>query len=88
MLVRIIVRQPALRRFFSAAPPTSSGIEHAVEFKKTGSRHKQDIKDYKCSEYLHFNVYSYYDPEVTMLQSRVAQPTPKKPDVLPSVKSK
>uniref|UniRef100_A0A1I7ZEN0 NADH dehydrogenase [ubiquinone] flavoprotein 3, mitochondrial n=1 Tax=Steinernema glaseri TaxID=37863 RepID=A0A1I7ZEN0_9BILA len=86
MFLRVIARQPAFRRCFSAAPPTSSGIEHAIEFKKIGGRHQQDFKDYKCSEYLHFNTYSYYNAEIDMLKMRVPQPTNKKPDVLPSIK--
>lgn len=43
---------------------TSTGIEHAVKFQQIGKQHKQNFKDYKCSEYLHFSTYSYYDKEV------------------------
>ncbi|TMS39372.1 hypothetical protein L596_005907 [Steinernema carpocapsae] len=88
MLVRVLSRQPAVfRRLFSAAPPSSSGIEHAEEFKKIGARHKMEPSAYKCSEYLNFRTYSYYDTEVAMAKSRVVQPSNKKPDVLPSMKN-
>lgn len=47
------------------APQVPTGIQYAEEAKQLGhSRHKQDFKDYKCSEYLHFNQLSYYDVEV------------------------
>uniref|UniRef100_A0A7E4ULU3 NADH dehydrogenase [ubiquinone] flavoprotein 3, mitochondrial n=1 Tax=Panagrellus redivivus TaxID=6233 RepID=A0A7E4ULU3_PANRE len=74
------------KRFVSAAPKASTGIEHAEKFKQIGKSHKQDFKDYKCSEYLHYNTYSYYNPENEMKAFRVPQPTNKKPDVQPSVK--
>lgn len=44
---------------------TSSGIEHALKFQEIGKNHKQDLKDYKCNEYLHFSTYSFYDKEVS-----------------------
>lgn len=43
----------------------STGIEHALKFKQTGKGHKQDFKDYKCSEYLHYNQLSFYTSEVS-----------------------
>uniref|UniRef100_A0AC35UDR6 NADH dehydrogenase [ubiquinone] flavoprotein 3, mitochondrial n=1 Tax=Rhabditophanes sp. KR3021 TaxID=114890 RepID=A0AC35UDR6_9BILA len=68
---------------FSAAPATTTGIEHANKFKAIGKGHQQDFKDYKCIEYLNFNKWSFYDKDVDMASFRVQQPTNKKPDVLP-----
>ena len=48
----------------SAAPVFSTGIEHATSLKKVNTK-PVDWKEYKCSEYLHFSKYSYYDPEVS-----------------------
>uniref|UniRef100_A0A0N4Z7A8 NADH dehydrogenase [ubiquinone] flavoprotein 3, mitochondrial n=1 Tax=Parastrongyloides trichosuri TaxID=131310 RepID=A0A0N4Z7A8_PARTI len=70
----------------SAAPKSTTGIEHADKFKEIGSRHKQDFKDYKCIEYLNFNKWSFYDKEVEMMSLRVPQPSNKKPDVAPKVR--
>uniref|UniRef100_A0A0N5BKE9 NADH dehydrogenase [ubiquinone] flavoprotein 3, mitochondrial n=1 Tax=Strongyloides papillosus TaxID=174720 RepID=A0A0N5BKE9_STREA len=74
-----------VKESISAAPKSTTGIEHADAFKQTGLRHKQDFKDYKCSEYLNFNKWSFYDKEVDMMSHRVSQPTNKKPDVAPKV---
>ncbi|KAE9556378.1 hypothetical protein FO519_000418 [Halicephalobus sp. NKZ332] len=71
------------RRFVSAAPPTTTGIEHALKAKQVGRSHKQDFKDYKCIDYLNYNKYSFYDLENKVNPSRVPQPTNKKPDVMP-----
>ncbi|CAJ0573277.1 unnamed protein product, partial [Mesorhabditis spiculigera] len=70
----------------SAAPKTTTGIEHAEAYAKAGRATRVDPKAYLCDEYLHFNVYSYYDAEVKMSAARVPQPTNKKPDVMPRVK--
>lgn len=43
---------------------TSTGIEHALQQRKLGDQNKQNFKDYKCSEYLNFNQFSYYNIEV------------------------
>ena len=52
-------------RFASAVPSAgSTGIEHANKFNEIGKRYKQDFKDYKCIDYLHYNTFSYYDVEV------------------------
>ncbi|KAI6176326.1 Reduced folate carrier [Aphelenchoides bicaudatus] len=64
----------------------STGIEHAIKFKQLGQKHKQDFKDYKCSEYLHYSTYSFYDKENDINPSRVPQPTNKEPDVEPKFK--
>lgn len=50
----------------SVAPQVPTGIEYAEESKRLGhtKQHKQDFKDYKCAEYLHYNRFSYYDVEV------------------------
>ena len=55
-----------LKRFVSAAPPTTTGIEHALKSKQVGKSHKQDFKDYKCIDYLNYNKYSFYDFEVCL----------------------
>ncbi|KAF8370946.1 hypothetical protein PRIPAC_77375 [Pristionchus pacificus] len=69
----------------SAAPKITTGIEHATALKKVNPK-PADWSQYKCSEYLHFNKHSFYDPELQMASHRVAQPTNKKPDVAPSFK--
>lgn len=46
---------------------TSTGIEHAIKFKKIGENNKQSFNDYKCIEYLNFNKDSYYNIEVNFL---------------------
>ncbi|CAJ0581218.1 unnamed protein product, partial [Mesorhabditis spiculigera] len=82
-----LVAQVSRRLAQSAAPKTSTGIEHAESYKKSGHASPAAPKLYKCGEdYLHFNVYSYYDLETKMSTNRVPQPTNKKPDVKPSVK--
>lgn len=43
---------------------TLTGIEHALAQRKLGEKNKQDFKNYKCNDYLHFNKYSYYNTEV------------------------
>uniref|UniRef100_A0A915DZA3 NADH dehydrogenase [ubiquinone] flavoprotein 3, mitochondrial n=1 Tax=Ditylenchus dipsaci TaxID=166011 RepID=A0A915DZA3_9BILA len=66
---------------------TSTGIEHALKYNQLGiSKYKKDAKDYKCSEYLHFNTYSFYDKEIELQQYRAEQPSNQKPDVEPKLK--
>uniref|UniRef100_A0A915DZB3 NADH dehydrogenase [ubiquinone] flavoprotein 3, mitochondrial n=1 Tax=Ditylenchus dipsaci TaxID=166011 RepID=A0A915DZB3_9BILA len=66
---------------------TSTGIEHALKYNQVGiSKYKKDAKDYKCSEYLHFNTYSFYDKEIELQQYRAEQPSNQKPDVEPKLK--
>ncbi|PAV74645.1 hypothetical protein WR25_25645 [Diploscapter pachys] len=47
----------------SAAPKIITGIEYAEAFKKQGGGNP-NWADYKCSEYLNMNKYSYYDTEM------------------------
>ncbi|CAJ0941102.1 unnamed protein product, partial [Mesorhabditis belari] len=71
----------------SAAPKTSTGIEHAESYKKSGLAKPADPKLYTCgTDYLHYNKYSYYDLESTMSGGRVTQPTNSKPDTPPRMK--
>lgn len=65
----LLVRAPThlTVRFVSAAPSVTTGIEHAIKFKEIGKRYQQDFKDYKCSDYLHYNRLSFYDFEVCFL---------------------
>ena len=62
------------KRFVSAAPPTTTGIEHALKTKQVGKSHKQDFKDYKCIDYLNYNKYSFYDLEVCLLSASLEVP--------------
>ncbi|ETN74870.1 hypothetical protein NECAME_12681, partial [Necator americanus] len=73
------------RGIASAAPKTSTGIEHADSLAKAGGR-KANWKLYKVGDYLNMNNYSFYQAEITMAKHRLQQPTNKKPDVLPKVK--
>uniref|UniRef100_A0A914XYR2 NADH dehydrogenase [ubiquinone] flavoprotein 3, mitochondrial n=1 Tax=Panagrolaimus superbus TaxID=310955 RepID=A0A914XYR2_9BILA len=75
-------------RLASTTVPSTgtTGIEHAIKFKEIGKRHKQDFKDYKCIDYLNYNIFSYYDIENDMKKYRVAQPSKDTPDTLPSIK--
>ncbi|KAK6750793.1 hypothetical protein RB195_002637 [Necator americanus] len=73
------------RGIASAAPKTSTGIEHADALAKAGGR-KANWKLYKVGDYLNMNNYSFYQAEITMAKHRLQQPTNKKPDVLPKVK--
>ncbi|CAD5227096.1 unnamed protein product [Bursaphelenchus xylophilus] len=81
--------QLILRRFQHGTnqPSGTTGIEHALKFKQIGQSHKQDPKLYKCEEYLNFNKYSFYDTENAINPARVPQPSNKKPDVEPKVRS-
>ncbi|KAI6187531.1 hypothetical protein M3Y98_00254300 [Aphelenchoides besseyi] len=67
-------------------PSETTGIEHANKFQQTGRQHQKDPKEYKCAEYLNFNVYSYYDTEVAMNSHRVPQPSNKAADLEPKFK--
>ncbi|EYB98837.1 hypothetical protein Y032_0127g1373 [Ancylostoma ceylanicum] len=51
------------RGIASAAPKTSTGIEHADALAKAGGK-KPDWKLYKVGDYLKMNQYSFYDGEV------------------------
>lgn len=44
----------------------STGIEHALAQKKLGEKNKQNINDYKSSEYLHFDKFFFYNTEVNL----------------------
>uniref|UniRef100_A0A1I7USP6 NADH dehydrogenase [ubiquinone] flavoprotein 3, mitochondrial n=1 Tax=Caenorhabditis tropicalis TaxID=1561998 RepID=A0A1I7USP6_9PELO len=70
------------RRMASAAPKTSTGIEHAEKAKQVAGG-KPDWSLYKCDDYLKFDKYSYAHAEITMNKARVPQPTNRKADVLP-----
>ncbi|VDO37659.1 unnamed protein product [Haemonchus placei] len=82
---RLSIIRHVSRGLASAAPQTSTGIEHADAFAKRGGR-KPDWKLYKVPEYLNMNKYSFYETEVTMSKNRLKQPSNKKPDVMPQVK--
>ncbi|KHJ98988.1 hypothetical protein OESDEN_01045 [Oesophagostomum dentatum] len=69
----------------TAAPKTSTGIEHAEAFAKRGGQ-KPNWNMYKVGDYLNMNKYSFYQAEITMAKHRLQQPTTKKPDVMPKVK--
>ncbi|KAF7636496.1 hypothetical protein Mgra_00004086 [Meloidogyne graminicola] len=66
---------------------TSTGIEHAIKFKKIGENNKQSFNDYKCIEYLNFNKDSYYNIECELQKFRAPQPSNKKPDTEPGFKT-
>ncbi|CAI5447712.1 unnamed protein product [Caenorhabditis angaria] len=73
------------RHFATAAPKTSTGIEHAEKAKQRQGG-KPDWSLYKCDDYLKFDKYSFAQAEVTMKNDRVPQPSNKKADTLPQVK--
>uniref|UniRef100_A0A914VX27 NADH dehydrogenase [ubiquinone] flavoprotein 3, mitochondrial n=1 Tax=Plectus sambesii TaxID=2011161 RepID=A0A914VX27_9BILA len=76
------------RRLASAAPKTTTGIEHAETTKKTGEKHQMDQKKYKVEDYHKTNVWSYYKKEEDMESLRCKQPSNKKPDTQPKVTKK
>uniref|UniRef100_A0A915B9Z4 NADH dehydrogenase [ubiquinone] flavoprotein 3, mitochondrial n=1 Tax=Parascaris univalens TaxID=6257 RepID=A0A915B9Z4_PARUN len=76
------------RTAFSAAPQCTTGIEHAEELKKRGKNEKSKPTDYKCSEYLNFGIWSFYDKEKELAPSRLPQPSNKIPAAEPHVTKK
>ncbi|ULT97855.1 hypothetical protein L3Y34_005591 [Caenorhabditis briggsae] len=74
------------RRMASAAPKTSTGIEHAEKARQVAGG-KPDWTLYKCDDYLKFDKYSYAHAEITMNKARVPQPSYKKADELPKVRA-
>ncbi|PIO64602.1 hypothetical protein TELCIR_13765 [Teladorsagia circumcincta] len=83
---RLSVIRCVSRGFVSAAPRTSTGIEHAEALAKIGGK-KPDRSLYKVSEYLNMNKYSFYESEVVLAKHRLQQPSNKRPDVMPKVKT-
>ncbi|VDM57708.1 unnamed protein product [Angiostrongylus costaricensis] len=74
------------RRYVSAAPKTTTGIEHAKAMTKiAGGNANWSL--YKADDYLKMSKYSFYDAEITMAKHRLQQPTNKSPDVMPKTKS-
>ncbi|CAJ0603029.1 unnamed protein product [Cylicocyclus nassatus] len=82
---RLQAVQRLSRGFASAAPKSSTGIEHAEQFAKLGGK-KPDWKLYKVQNYLNNDKYTYYQAEIELQKYRLPQPSNKKPDVLPKVK--
>lgn len=80
-----------LRKFgskISAAPSTTTGIEHALQHNERVKRNAASFKnDYKCFDYLNFHHQSYYDTEMELQKFRCAQPSPKKAEIEPKVKA-
>ncbi|KAK5964522.1 hypothetical protein GCK32_003552 [Trichostrongylus colubriformis] len=83
---RISVIKCISRGFASAAPRGSTGIEHADALAKMGGK-KPDRSLYKVPEYLNTNKYTFYETEVSLSKHRMQQPSNKRPDVLPKVRS-
>jgi len=73
------------RRMVSAAPKTTTGIEHADEFKKIGEKHQMEQNKYKVVDYYSTNQWSYYKKEEDMASMRCQQPNNQKPDTQPKV---
>jgi len=72
----------------SAAPKTTTGIEHADEFKKVGAKHQVEQSKYKVTDYYATNQWSYYKKEEDMESMRVKQPSNQIPDTQPKVTKK
>ncbi|KAJ1374551.1 hypothetical protein KIN20_037259 [Parelaphostrongylus tenuis] len=86
-LFEVMNRLPAIcRRYVSAAPKTTTGIEHAKAMTKLGGGNP-NWSQYKVDDYLKMKKYSFYDAEITMAKHRLQQPTNKAPDVMPKTKS-
>lgn len=72
----------------SAAPSTTTGIENALQHNERVKRNAASFKnDYKCFDYLNFHQQSYYDTEMELQKFRCAQPSPKKAEIEPKVKT-
>jgi hypothetical protein len=69
----------------SAEPKGVTGIEHAEALKTAGKDLNHPADTYKVGEYHSTSHWSYYDIEMSLVDQRLPQPSPKRPDVMPKI---